>query len=198
MLTGLEGRILDFITRYAARNQTRTPTLREIGEALDIRSRGTLHRYVQSLRRKGFLRKSGRGWRNIRLAAGHTRRLTVLPLGGIVGGGGPVRPIAGRDEVNFSDLILGPERSVMVVSGDSMVEAGIRDGDMVVVNHGRTAGNGDIVVALVDGAEATLGRLKRHGDRVELIPANRSLASMVYPTGRVRIQGVVVGSVRVY
>ena len=198
MLTALENRILDFIVRYAARNHGRTPTLREIGEMVHVRSRGTLHRYVQSLRRKGYLRKSGRGWRNIRLAAGYARRMTVLPLGGVIGEGRPLQTVAGREEINFSELLLGPDRYVLVVSGDSMEDAGIRDGDMVVVNASRTAENGDMVVALVDNGEATLKRLRKHGDRIELIPASPSLASMIYPVGRVHIQGVVIGQVRMY
>ncbi len=196
VLTDLERRILDFIVHYAARNDKRTPTLREIGEAVSIRSRGTLHRYVQSLRRKGYLRKSGRGWRNIRLTRDYARRVTVLPVGGVVGDGRSIRPATGQEEVNFSDLLLGPDRYVLVVSGDSMEDAGIRDGDMVIVNSARTAESDDIVVALVDNGKATLKRLRTHGDRIELIPADRSLASMIYPAGRVRFQGVVIAQVR--
>lgn len=198
MLTELEKRILDFIVHYAARSNGRTPTLREIGEAVNIRSRGTLHRYVQSLRRKGCLRKSGRGWRNIRLTRDYARRMTTLPLGGVIGDGRPLRPATGQKEINFSDLLLGPDCYVLAVSGDSMEDAGIRDGDMVIVNGARTAENGDIVVALVDNGGASLKRLRTHGDRIELIPANPSLASMIYPSGRVHFQGVVIGQVRMF
>jgi repressor LexA len=100
--------------------------------------------------------------------------------------------------VNFTELLLGPDRYVLEVSGDSMIEAGILDGDMVVIRHTDSADDGDIVVALIDGEEATLKRLRRHGDRIELIPANSALASMIYPADRVTIQGIVVGQLRVY
>ena len=79
-----------------------------------------------------------------------------------------------------------------------MVEAGILNGDLVVIRKTETANNGDIVVALIDNGEATLKKLRKHGDRVELIPANQSMAPMIYPADRVHIQGVVVGQVRAY
>jgi repressor LexA len=79
-----------------------------------------------------------------------------------------------------------------------MVDAGILDGDIVILRRADDADNGDIVWAVIDNEEATLKRLRKHGDRVELIPANRSLATMVYPAKRVRIQGVAVGQVRMF
>jgi repressor LexA len=197
VLTRLEEKLLQFITHYIAQNG-RAPTLAEIGEATDVRSKGTVHRYVESLVAKGHLRRDGRGWRGIRLAGESDRRLTILPLEGRIAAGKPIEAITDQAEVNFSDLLLGPDRYVLKVSGDSMVEAGILDGDMVVVRKTDTANNGDIVVALIDNEEATLKRLRRHGNRIELIPANAALASMVYPGDRVQIQGVVVGQIRLY
>ena len=79
-----------------------------------------------------------------------------------------------------------------------MIEAGILDGDLVIVKHTSTADDGDIVVALIDGEEATLKRLRKHGARVELIPENKAHVSMIYPADRVRIQGIVIGQVRIY
>jgi len=197
MLTRLEEKVLQFITRYIAHNG-HAPTLAEIGEALKIRSKGTVHRYVESLVDKGHLRRSGRGWRGIRLTGEYDRRLTILPLQGRIAAGRPIEAIPDQQEVNFSELLLGPDRFVLEVSGDSMVDAGILDGDMVVIRQSQTADNGDIVVALIDNEEATLKRLRCHGDRIELIPANTALASMIYPAERVQIQGVVVGQLRLY
>jgi len=197
MLTRLEERVLQFITHCIAQTG-HGPTLAEIGRALGIRSKGTVHRYVQSLADKGHLRRTGRGWRGIRLAGEYDRRLTILPLAGRIAAGRPIEAIPEQQEVNFSDLLLGPDRFVLRASGNSMVEAGILDGDLVIVRRTDTAENGDIVVALVDNDEATLKRLRKHGGRIELIPANRHLASMIYPVDRVRIQGVVVGQVRLY
>ncbi len=197
MLTRLEEKLLQFITQYIAQNG-HGPTLKEIGEALNINSKGTVHRYVESLIKKKHLRRTGRGWRGIRLTGERDRRLTILPLEGRIAAGKPIEAITDQEEVNFSDLLLGPDRFVLKVAGDSMTDAGILDGDLVVIKKSNTAENGDIVVALIDNEEVTLKRLRKHGDRIELVPDNPSLNSMIYPTNRVHIQGVVVGQVRIY
>ena len=197
MLTRLEEKILQHITHFIAQNG-HAPTLKEIGEALDIRSKGTVHRYVESLIKKGHLHRDKRGWRGIRLTGENSRRLTILPLAGRIAAGRPIEAIPDQQEINFSDLLLGPDRYALKIKGDSMMDAGILDGDLVIVRHTQTANDGDIVVALIDGEEATLKRLRKHGARVELIPENSNHVSMIYPADRVRIQGVVVGQVRVY
>ncbi len=197
MLTGLEEKILQFITQHITQNG-HAPTLTEIGNALDIKSKGTLHRYVDSLIKKGHLHRDGRSWRGLRLTGEQNRRLTILPLAGRIAAGKPIEAIPEQLEINFSDLLLGSDRYVLEVKGDSMIEAGILNGDLVVVRKSETADNGDIVVALIDNGEATLKKLRKHGDRVELIPANQSMAPMIYPADRVHIQGIVVGQVRVY
>jgi len=197
MLTGLEEKVLQFVTHYIAQNG-HAPTLAEIGEALNIRSKGTVHRYVKSLIKKRQLHRDGRHWRSLRLTGEHSRRLTILPLAGRIAAGKPIEAIVDQKEINFSDLLLGPDRYALKVKGDSMIDAGILDGDLVIVKHAENANNGDIVVALIDGEEATLKRLRKHGSRVELMPANQQLASMVYPADRIKIQGVVVGQVRLY
>jgi repressor LexA len=197
MLTRLEENILQYITRHIA-HHGHAPTLNEIGQALKIRSRGTVHRYIESLIAKGHLYRTGRGWRGLRLAGESYRRLTILPLAGRIVAGRPLEAIADEREVNFSELLLGPDRFALRVTGDSMIDAGILDGDIVIVRRTPEARNGDLVVALVDNDEATLKRLRLHGDRIELMAANPTLASMIYPAKRVRIQGVVVGQVRLY
>ena len=197
MLTRLEEKLLQFITHYIAQHG-HGPTLREIGQALGINSKGTVHRYVESLVKKKHLRRTGRGWRGIRLTGERDRRLAILPLAGQITAGKPIEVIPGQGEVNFSDLLLGPDRFVLKVVGDSMSDASILDGDLVVIQKSHTAENGDIVVALIDNEEVMLKRLRKHGDRIELIPDNPSLNSMIYPTNRVHIQGVVVGQVRIY
>jgi repressor LexA len=197
MLTGLEEKILQVITHHIAQNG-HAPTLTEIGDALGISSKGTIHRYVQSLIKKGHLHRDGRSWRSLRLTGENVRKLTILPLAGRIAAGKPIEAISDQNEINFSDLLLGPDRYALEVKGDSMIEAGIFDGDLVIIRHTETANNGDIVVALIDGEEATLKRLRKHGARVELMPANQQLASMVYPAERVQIQGVIVGQVRIY
>ncbi|MCZ6803828.1 MAG: transcriptional repressor LexA [Proteobacteria bacterium] len=197
MLTGLEEKILQCVTRYITQNG-HAPTLVEIGKLLDINSKGTIHRYIESLIDKGHLQRNGRSWRGIRLTGEQNRRLTILPFAGRIAAGRPIEAVPEQLEINFSEMLLGADRYVLEVKGDSMIEVGILDGDLVVIRQAETADNGDIVVALIDNGEATLKKLRKHGDRVELIPANRSMAPLIYPADRVHIQGVVVGQVRSY
>ena len=197
MLTGLEEKILQCITRYITQNG-RSPTLDEIGQLLEIRSKGTIHRYVKSLIDKGHLQRSGRNWRGLRLAGEQNRRLTILPLAGRIAAGKPIEAISEQYEINFSEMLLGPGRYVLEVQGDSMIDAGILDGDLVIVRETQSADNGDIIVALIDNNEATLKRLRKKGNQVELIPDNQSMTPMVYSADRINIQGVVVGQARMY
>ena len=197
MLTGLEEKILQCITQHITQNG-HSPTLVEIGESLDIKSKGTVHRYVESLIEKGHLHRTGRSWRGLRLTGEQSRRLLILPFAGRIAAGQPIEAIPEQLEINFSDMLMGEGRYVLEVKGDSMIEAGIFNGDLVIIRESATADNGDIVVALIDNGEATLKKLRKHGDRVELIPANQLMAPMIYPADRVHIQGVVVGQVRYY
>ena len=197
MLTGLEEKILQCITRYITQNG-RSPTLDEIGQLLEIRSKGTIHRYVKSLIDKGHLQRSGRNWRGLRLAGEQTRRLTILPLAGRIAAGKPIEAISEQYEINFSEMLLGPGRYVLEVQGDSMIDAGILDGDLVIVRETQSADNGDIIVALIDNNEAPLKRLRKKGNQVELIPDNQSMTPMIYSADRINIQGVVVGQARMY
>ncbi|MGK0297722.1 MAG: repressor LexA [Gammaproteobacteria bacterium] len=196
-MTNLEQKILDFITGHIAQNGY-APTLKEIGENQNISSKGTVHRYVESLRKKKYLKRTGQGWRDIQLTRKNKQSLTILPIQGQIAGGKTIEKLPEINEINFSELLLGSGRFVLKVMGDSMVGAGILSGDLIVVRKSISAKNGDIVVALIDNEEITLKRLRKHGDRIELVPDNPSLTSMIYPTSRVHIQGVVVGQVRIY
>ena len=197
MLTGLEEKILQSITRYITQNG-RSPTLDEIGQLLEIKSKGTIHRFVKSLIDKGHLQRSGRNWRGLRLTGEKNRRLTILPLAGRIAAGKPIEAISEQYEINFSEMLLGPGRYVLEVQGDSMIDAGILDGDLVIIRETQSANNGDIVVALVDNSEATLKRLRKKDNQIELIPDNQSMSPMKYSADRINIQGVVVGQARMY
>ncbi len=123
-----------------------------------------------------------------------------LPLYGRIAAGTPIEAL--RDEEDFVDVpatILGTgEHYALEVDGDSMIEAGILDGDTVVVARADTAENGTIVVALVDGREVTLKRLRRKGGAIALEPANKSYETRIFPPERVKIQGRLVGLLRRY
>lgn len=199
MLTTQQKRVLDFIRAFIARHG-HAPTLKEIGEGVDIQSRGAVHRHVQTLLERGVLKRSRRGWRTLELVqADDDNALVTLPLLGRIAAGRPIEAIPGHDEINIADMLLGPDRYALQIEGDSMIDAGILDGDTVIIRRCDTADDGDIVVALIDNEEVTLKRLQHlSGRRIKLIPENRAMTPLIYPDDRVRIQGVLAGQLRVY
>jgi len=193
-LSPLEQKIYGYIRRYLARHG-RGPTLPEIGDALQLSSKGSLHRYVQGLVDKGFLERTERSWRSLRVL----QPTLSLPLLGRIAAGKPIEAIPNHEEINLPEMLLGRDRFALRVKGDSMREAGILDGDTVIVKQTSTARNGDIVVALIDNEEATLKYFKRLSNKqIQLIPANSKLEPMNYAAERIQIQGVVVGQLRTY
>jgi repressor LexA len=197
MLTGREDDVLKIVVRHLARHG-HAPTLAEIAAELGQQSRGTVHRYVQGLLKKGYLVRDRNGWRALRPSGAKTPQFTLVPLQGRLVNGRALEPISGPAEVNFAELLLGPDRFALQVSGDAMQDAGIRDGDTIVLRSVNRAESGNMVVAILDNQEAMLRMLRRHGDRIELVPANRRLTSLIYPADRVKILGVVAGLVRVF
>ena len=196
-MTGREDDVLKIVVRHLARHGT-APTLAEIAAELGQQSRGTVHRYVQGLLNKGYLVRDRRGWRALRPSGAKTPQFTLVPLQGRLVNGRALEPISNPAEVNFAELLLCPDRFALQVSGDAMQDAGIRDGDTIVLRRVNRAESGNMVVAILDNQEAMLRMLRRHGDRIELVPANRRLTSLIYPADRVQILGVVAGLVRVF
>ena len=197
MLTTQQKRVLDFIRAFIHRNG-HSPSLREIGEGIDIQSRGAVHRHVQTLIDRGVLKRTRSGWRTLELVE-TDETSPSLPLLGKIAAGRPIEAIPGHDEINIAEMLLGEERYVLQIEGDSMIEAGILDGDLVVIQHADTASDGEIVVALIDDQEATLKRLFHlSGRRIKLVAENHKLSPLIYPADRVRIQGVLTGQLRSY
>lgn len=196
--TELEQRLLALIRQHQ-QDHGRSPTMAELAAASGLRSRGTVHRYVKSLIAKGALQSDPGVWRGMRLVEEGDGQPLVLPLMGRIAAGRPIEAIADRQEVNLSELLGGPQRFVLQVRGESMVDAGILDGDLVIIRRQQTAQDGDIVVALIDDEEATLKRLRHdHQGNVLLIPENASMAAMLYEPSRVQIQGILVAQLRSY
>jgi repressor LexA len=123
-----------------------------------------------------------------------------LPLLGRIAAGTPIEAL--RDPSSYVDVPIGlfgqGEHFALEVAGDSMIEAGILDGDVAIVQRCDTADNGAIVVALIDNAEATLKRLRRRGNSVALEPANQTYETRIFPPNRVTVQGRLVGLYRRY
>lgn len=188
MLTELEQRMLNFIGDYLRENDGRSPTLVEIGEGCGVNSVGTIHRYVKSIEEKGFLDRTGSGWRT-RLAP------TELPFCGKIAAGRPILAIDQAESIDLLSLLIQPDCFVLTVQGDSMIDRGIFDGDFVIIKSSQTARNGEIVVALV-GDEATLKEFRKSGRRIELIPHNREHRTQIYDADAVEIQGVLTRVIR--
>ncbi len=226
-LTHLETRVLGAIERYVGQHG-QSPTIAELASDLRLKSKGTVHRYVQSLIEKGYLERQGTGWRGLRLVhhpgavanarasdAGRALSNVVaiasvpagklspgefrIPLLGRIAAGLPIEAIEDQNHLDLAEFFIGPDRYALRVTGDSMIDVGILDGDTVILKKSKTVRSGDIVVALIDGQEATLKRLGECADgMVELIPENKSMKPFRYAESRVSFQGVLVGQLRGY
>jgi repressor LexA len=198
MLTATQHKVLDFIRQYLAA-QAYAPSLSEIAVGIGIRSKGTAHRHVQALAEAGYLRLIAGRKRGIELVDEPRDRLLKLPLLGRIAAGRPIEAIADQESLNLADYLLGSDRYALQVTGDSMIEAGILDGDLVIVKRQDTANDNQIVVALIDGEEATLKRLQHRPDgEILLIAENPRMPPLAYAAERVSIQGVLVGQLRRY
>ncbi len=199
-----EQRVLDIIRSYISAHGY-APTMAEIARLAGYRARSQVHGYVNSLIEQGHLIREPRARRGLRLAdssstgRGEGEGQLCIPLQGRIAAGQPIEALPGGEELDLQQLFLNDGRYLLRVSGDSMVDIGLFDGDIAVIEHRETAQNGEIVVALVDEQEATVKRFQRlSAEQVELRPENRTMQPMVYATSRVRIQGVLVCSLRMY
>jgi repressor LexA len=201
MLTERQQTTLEFIRNYY-RQHGCAPKLTEIAAGIGIQSKGVVHRYLQAIAEQGMIELLPGRHRGIRLTEDFTELSATdftLPLLGKIAAGQPIEAIPDQTSVNLADFFMGPNRFVLKVQGDSMIEAGILDGDMVVVEQRDYADDGDIVVALIDNDEATLKFLQKNTDEtITLVPANQTMPPMIYSAKRVQIQGVVVGQMRTY
>lgn len=178
------------------------PTLDELCDALGLKSRGSLHKQIQALIETGLVEPMNNLRRGIRLVEEEPELATdsdALPLYGYIAAGSPIEAIRNPESIDVPAQLRTPNPCyVLEVRGDSMIEEGILDGDWVVIEHRDRARNGEIVVALVDGEEATLKRLEQRPDKVVLHPANSTLSAMHFNPDQVQIQGVLVGQMRRY
>jgi repressor LexA len=200
-LTRRQKEILDFIESFL---DTRgySPSFEEIAGFFQYRSLATVHEHLSNLEAKGYIRKSYNESRSIELARTEMRLAAVdLPLLGTVAAGEPIEAVAEKEAIAVpEDMVSGPvDHYVLRVRGDSMIEEQIRDGDYVIVRARDTASNGEMVIALIDGENATVKKFYREtGGLVRLQPANPELEPMYFQAERVTVQGVVVGVIRKY
>lgn len=196
MLTLGQRRTYEFIKQFLDEHEY-APTAAEIAAGTGIKSRGVVHRYLKALAAAGKIHLTPKRHRNISLINEVVTGWKSLPLMGSIAAGRPIEAIADADPVDISKVFLGDQRYALKVRGDSMVDEGIFDGDIVVCEQADQATNGQIVVAIIDNEEATLKRLeKRYDGKVVLHPANERLEPMIYDASRVTIQGIYVGLLR--
>ncbi len=197
-LTRRQRAILEHL-RESRERQAHPPTLDELCRELGLRSRGSLHKHVQALVKAGHLEPLSGKQRGVRLREAGQDHLLSLPLLGRIAAGRPIEALENPQELEVPRQLRGKGRCyVLQVRGDSMIDEGILDGDWVVVEQRDHARDGEIVVALIDGEEATLKRIEQTPSACILHPANPNLAPLSYAPERVRIQGVVTGQMRAY
>jgi len=206
-LTRRQKEVLDFIADFIDENGY-SPSYDEVAQALQLASLATVHKHIQALESRNYLRRSFNQSRSLEVAAKYmqerrksrqTVRPAEIPLMGRIAAGAPVEAIAGQDTLQFQDFTGKGETFALQVSGESMIEDHICSGDFVLVERTPQANEGDIIVALVNGAETTLKRFYRERDgRIRLQPANSSMQPIVVNPADLQIQGRVLAVLRKY
>lgn len=226
MLTAKQHELLRFI-RQRLEESGISPSFEEMKEALDLKSKSGVHRLISALEERGFIRRLANRARALEVlkmpedatpaprasrtandvvaqmglshAPSPANDVIEIPLHGRIAAGAPIEALEGQTTLPVPAALLGPgDHYALEVSGDSMIEAGIFDGDFALVKRTDTARDGEIVVALVRGEEATLKYLHKDGGMVRLDPANAAYDPQVYGPDEVQVQGKLAGLLRRY
>lgn len=227
MLTAKQHELIRFIQQRLEETGI-SPSFEEMKDALDLKSKSGVHRLISALEERGFLRRLPNRARALEVIKAPENSVTLstasaandtvasaskvmaeapkpandvidIPLHGRIAAGAPIEALEGQNSLPVPAALLGPgEHYALEVSGDSMIEAGIFDGDFALVRRTNTARDGEIVVALVRGEEATLKYLHKDGTMVRLDPANASYDAQVYGPDEVEVQGKLAGLLRRY
>lgn len=217
MLTAKQHQLLTFIQSRLESGGV-SPSFEEMKDALDLRSKSGVHRLISALEERGFIRRlpnRARALEVVRPADGAAvsptrpappsapsmpaNDVVEIPLHGRIAAGQPIEALEEQATIPVPAVLLGSgDHYALEVSGDSMVEAGILDGDYALVKKSEEAREGQIVVALIDEHEATLKYFRREGNMVRLDPANRDYPIQRYSPGQVRVQGTLSGLLRRY
>ncbi|MFH1522548.1 MAG: transcriptional repressor LexA [Patescibacteria group bacterium] len=196
-LTKRQRQILDYITEFIDEHKY-APSLREIGEHFKLSSPATIHAHIENLKKLGFLKTSYNEARSIELVPANINwaKAVELPLAGLITAGEPIEAIADHETIAVpADFVTDNFNSyVLRVKGESMIEDGILNGDYVIVERNPSPQNGDVVVALLNNAYATLKKFYKEKTRIRLQPANSKMKP-IYSADPL-IQGVVRGVIR--
>ncbi len=219
MLTRKQHELICFIEDRLADSGV-SPSFEEMKDALELKSKSGVHRLISALEERGYLRRlpnraralevlkaPERGVEAKRAAPPSVKRtlpgpandVVEIPLHGRIAAGVPIEAFEGSTMLPVPAALLGTgEHFALEVSGDSMVEAGIFDGDYALIRRQEVARDGEIVVALIDDSEATLKYFRQEGAMIRLDPANRSYDPQRYAPAQVRVQGKLAGLLRRY
>lgn len=209
MLTFQQEKLLKFIIDYQKQKNV-TPSFDEMKDGLDLKSKSGIHRIVSALEERGYIKKLNNRARAIEIiknvnlidteSGKNKNNIISIPILGKIAAGLPIEAIS--DNTNYIELpetlLKKGEYFILNVEGDSMIEAGIFDGDQVVIRKANDANNGEIVVALIDNNEATLKRIFKRGQQVALQPENSNYKTVIYGPDRIQIQGVLKHLIRSY
>ena len=204
-LTKRQARVLDFVRNFMD-EQGHCPSFQEIGQGIGLSSLATIHKHISTLEQKGYLSRGIHQSRSLELTPKYLRERKQareagnpgLPLLGRIAAGHPVEAIENNETISFGDFTGNRDVFVLQVRGDSMVDDHILEGDYILVEKRASAGDGEIVVALVNGQDATLKRIYNEGAQVRLQPANSNMAPIMVNADAVQVQGRVIGVLRRY
>ena len=220
MLTKKQFELLLFINERLKETGV-SPSFDEMKEALNLKSKSGIHRLITALEERGFIKRLAHRARaldviklpdsmstsltapsrtNTPPPAANDDRSVIVPVMGRIAAGTPIEAL--QEEINQisvpMEMMRSGEHYALEVHGDSMIDAGIFDGDTAIIQSGNTAENGEIIVALVEGHEATLKRLRRKGEMLALEAANASYETRIFRSDQIRVQGRLVGLIRKY
>ena len=204
-ITRRQRQLYDFISEFVQKNGY-SPSYDEIRIGMELNSLATVHKHITNLEKKGLLTRDYNRSRSIDLLppkgrlkqAMSVNTTMVLPLLGRIAAGQPIEAVENPETISLADFVRSKEVFVLEVRGDSMQDEHILSGDYVLVEKAKTAHNGDIVVALVGGSDATLKRFYREGDNIRLQPSNVNMQPIIVPAANVDVQGRVIGVLRKY
>jgi repressor LexA len=195
ILTAKEQKAYDFIVRYS-KKYGKYPLLIEIAKGIDIKSKGVAHRYVKSLEKAGKISRFSNKHRGISIVE---KKPIFLKSLGSIAAGGPIEAISDQQRIELEYLFTNKKSYALKVKGDSMIDAGIHDGDWVIIEESKKFYKSKVHVILIDNQDVTLKYIeKENSEEIKLIPANKSYKESTYPIERISIQGYVVGQVRIY
>jgi repressor LexA len=198
-ITARQRRVFEYIANYFATNEE-PPTMAEIGRQFGMSSLASVHNVLSILEREGLIRRIPNVSRGIELLNETSDEKFEIPLLGVVAAGAPIEAVLNYETICIPRDMLGKGRMFALrVRGDSMIDEQIREDDLIILQSQQTAENGQTVVALIDGNDATVKRFYRGRNHVRLEAANpRYKPIIVRPPDRLQVQGVVVGVIRKY